>query len=156
MPMAPWVENLMMAVIGSDFLFWSGMKLSRGVMIDTILATPPTLLTSASAAEKARIDAMLDNILPVSARAAGLRSDSAVGRYLGPSPLNAVRAPTLIIAARDDCYGTYASAEYTAREIAGAKFLGFDTGGHTWVGHDDEVMEAIATLIISTRPTIAP
>jgi len=155
-PMAAWVESLMMAAIGSDFLFWSGTQLSRGLMIDTILATPPALLASASPSEKARINAMLDDILPVSARAAGLRSDSAVGKHLGPSPLGAVRAPTLIIAARDDGYGTYASAEYTARGIEGARFLGFETGGHTWVGHDDAVMDAIAALIIPAKPAPAP
>lgn len=155
-PMAPWIESMMMSVIASDFLFWSGVQLSRGAMIENILATPPHLVASTSAAEKARIDDMLDNILPVSARAAGLRSDSAVGRHLGPSPLSAVRAPTLIIAARDDGYGTFASAEYTARNIAGARFLGFDTGGHSWVGHNDEVMEAIATLIVPAKPATSP
>ncbi len=155
-PMASWVEKTMMAVIGSDFLFWSVMQLSRGVMIDTILATPHALLTSASVAERARIDAMLDNILPVSARVAGLRSDGAVGKKLAQSRLDQVRAPTLIIAARDDGYGTYVSAEYTALGIAGARFLGFDTGGHTWVGHDDEVMEAIAALIIPAKLAPAP
>jgi pimeloyl-ACP methyl ester carboxylesterase len=146
-PMAPWVENTMMAVIGSDFLFWSAMHVSRGEIINTVLATPPALLANASAAEQARINAMLDNILPVSARAAGLRSDSAIGKGLLPSPLELVRAPTLIMAARDDRYGTYASAEYTASKIAGARFIGFETGGHTWVGHNDEVMSAIAALL---------
>ena len=147
-PMAPWVENTMMAVIGSDFLFWSAMHLTRDQVIKVVLATPPELLMTASATERARVNAMLDNILPVSDRAAGLRSDSAVGRGLGPSPLNFVHAPTLIIAARDDGYGTYASAQYTASQIAGAKFIGFDQGGHTWVGHDDNVMAAIWKLIV--------
>mgnify|MGYP003430213467 CR=1 FL=1 len=44
----------------------------------------------------------------------------------------------------DDGFGTYASAEYTASQIKGAKFLGFERGGHVWVGHDDEVMAEIA------------
>jgi pimeloyl-ACP methyl ester carboxylesterase len=152
-PMAPWVENTMMAVIGSDFLFWSAMQVSRGEMINTVLATLPALLATASASEQARINAMLDNILPVSARAAGLRSDSAVGRALRPSRLELVHAPTLIIAARDDRYGTYASAEYTASQITGARFIGFETGGHTWVGHNDEVMSVIAEFLI---PAIEP
>ncbi len=148
-PLAPWVESTMMAVIGSDFLFWSALHLAREHMIDVVLATPPALLATASAAERARIDAMLDNILPVSLRAAGLRSDSAVGKQLAPAPLERVRAPTLIIAARDDGYGTYASAEYIASRIAGSRFIGFETGGHTWVGHDDDVMEAI---VVQLRP----
>ena len=61
--------------------------------------------------------------------------------------------PTLVISARDDRYGTYASAQYTAGRIAGAKFIGFDEGGHTWVGHDAEVRAAIALLLLpSARP----
>jgi len=26
--------------------------------------------------------------------------------------------------------------------------VGFDEGGHTWVGHDDEVMHAIEQLVV--------
>ena len=97
--------------------------------------------------------AMLENILPVSARAQGLRSDTAAGKHLTPSPLASIRLPTLVISARDDRYGTYASAQYTAANIPGAKFIGFDAGGHTWVGHDDEVMSEIVKLLVSpTRP----
>jgi pimeloyl-ACP methyl ester carboxylesterase len=52
--------------------------------------------------------------------------------------------PTLIVSARDDRCGTYSGAKYAAGRTAGAKFIGFEQGGHTWVGHDDEVMAAIA------------
>ncbi len=147
-PLPPWVEATMMRLIGSDFLFWSALHLARDQVIKAVLATPPELLARASPQERARVDAMLDHILPVSLRAAGLRSDSAVGKQLAPSPLETIRAPTLIISAHDDRYGTYASAQYTAGRIAGAKFLGFDEGGHTWVGHDDEVMAAIVELLL--------
>lgn len=155
-PMAPWVENLMMAAIGSDFLFWSGLQVARGQLVGTVLATPPELLDTASAAEQARINAMMDNILPVSARAAGLRHDTTASKSMTPARLDLVQAPTLIISARDDRYGTYASAEYTASQIAGAEFLGFQTGGHTWVGHDDEVMTAIAALVLTATEGAAP
>jgi 2-hydroxy-6-oxonona-2,4-dienedioate hydrolase len=155
-PMAPWVENLMMKAIGSDFLFWSGLHLARGQLMGTVLATPPELLTTASLSEQARINAMMDTILPVSARAAGLRHDTAAGKSLTQARLDLVLAPTLIISARDDRYGTYASAEYMASQIAGARFIGFETGGHTWVGHNDAVMDAIAELIATTTDGTAP
>lgn len=154
-PMAPWVENLMMTAIEWDFLFWSGLQLARGQLIGTVLATPPELLDTASLPEQARINAMMDNILPVSARAAGLRHDTAAGKSMTPARLDLVTAPTLIISARDDRYGTYASAEFMASQIAGAEFLGFETGGHTWVGHDDEVMGAIADLIKSAPEVLS-
>jgi 2-hydroxy-6-oxonona-2,4-dienedioate hydrolase len=54
----------------------------------------------------------------------------------------------LVISARDDGYGTYASAKYIAGQIATAKFIGFDQGGHTWVGHDAEVRAAILKLLL--------
>lgn len=147
-PMPAWVENTMMRLIGSDFLFWAALHVARDQVIKVVLATPPELLATASPQERSRIDRMLDHILPVSARAAGLVSDTAVGKHLKASPLQAVRAPTLLISARDDSYGTFATAQYTAGQIAGARFIGFDQGGHTWVGHDDEVMDAIGTWVL--------
>ena len=146
--MPPWVENSMMSVIGSDFLFWSALHLARNPLIGTVLATPPQVVATASPVEQARVRAMLDNILPVSSRAEGLRSDTAASKHLAPAALASVRAPTLIISALDDRYGTYASAKYTASHIAGAKFVGFARGGHIWVGHDDEVMTAIGKLLV--------
>jgi 2-hydroxy-6-oxonona-2,4-dienedioate hydrolase len=155
-PMAPWAENLMMRAIGSDFLFWSGLHVARKQVIGTVLATPPDLLDTASPSEQARINAMMDNILPVSARAAGLRHDTAAGKSMTPARLDLVLAPTLIISARDDRYGTFASAEYLASQIAGARLLGFETGGHTWIGHDDEVMAAIANLVLPVKTGAIP
>ena len=151
-PMPAWVEATMMRLIGSDFLFWAALHAARDQVIKVVLATPPQLLTTASPQERARVTAMLDNILPVSARAEGLRSDTAVGKHLAPAPLDTIHVPTLIVSARDDRYGTYASAAYTAGRIAGAKFIGFDRGGHTWVGHDDVVMAEIVQLL---RPQAA-
>ena len=149
-PMPAWVEATMTRLIGSDFLFWAALHVARDEVIKTVLATPPELVATASPREQARVNAMLDNILPVSARAEGLRSDTAVGKHLTPAPLESIRAPTLVVSARDDRYGTFAGAAYTASRIAGTKFIGFDTGGHTWVGHDDEVMSEIVTLLVPT------
>ena len=147
-PMPAWVENTMMRLLGSDFLFWAAIHVAREQVIKVVLATPPELLAATSPQERARVNALIDNILPVSARAAGLRSDTAVGKHLAPAALETLHVPTLIVSARDDRYGTYASAAYTASRIAGAKFIGFDQGGHTRVGHDDEVMSEILKLLV--------
>ena len=144
----PWIEAAVMRVIGLDFLFWSALHLVRNQVIKLVLATPPELLRRASPHERVRIDAMLANILPVSRRVEGLRSDTAASKHLSPSPLESIRVPTLVISARDDRYGTYASAQYTAGQIPSATFIGFEQGGHTWVGHNDEVMAAVVQLLL--------
>jgi 2-hydroxy-6-oxonona-2,4-dienedioate hydrolase len=69
-------------------------------------------------------------------------------------PPVAVRAPTLVVSARDDGFGTYAAAEYTARGIAGARFMGFESGGHLLVGHETAVQAAILALLEASMPPV--
>jgi len=152
-PLSAQAEKMLMRLIGSDFLFWAGLHVARNQMIRYVLATPPELLARASAQERARVNAMADNILPVSARAQGLRDDWALGKTMARFPLESILAPTLVISARDDGFGTYASAQYTASQIKGAKFIGFEDGGHVLVGHDDTVQAEIVKLLIApVRP----
>jgi pimeloyl-ACP methyl ester carboxylesterase len=150
---SPLGEKILLSLIGSDFVFWSALHVARDQLIRRVLATPPELVAAASTAERASVNALLDSILPVSARADGLRNETQVATHLQPYDLAAIRAPTLVISARDDGYGTYASAEYTASRIAGARFIGFEQGGHLLVGHDEEVRRAMAGHVIANaRP----
>jgi pimeloyl-ACP methyl ester carboxylesterase len=140
-------DAMLLRLLGSDFLFWAGLHVARDQVFRYVLATPPEVVATASAPERARANAMADRILPVSGRAAGLRDDTGLGRRLGPYALETIRASTLVISARDDGFGTYAGAQYTASRIAGAKFVGFENGGHLLVGHDEAVRAAIVELL---------
>lgn len=75
-PLAPWAEAIVMQLIGSDFLLWMGSHVARDLVIRYVLATPPEQVRRTSLAERLRVNAIVDHILPVSSRAAGLRSDS--------------------------------------------------------------------------------
>ncbi len=140
-------DAMLLRLLGSDFLFWVGLHVARDQVIRHVLATPPEQVAAASADERVRVNDLAERILPVSLRAAGLRDDTRLGKRLGPYPLEAIRVPTLVASARDDGFGTYAAAQYTASRIEGAKFLGFDQGGHLLVGHDAEVLAAVANLL---------
>ncbi|MHB8949510.1 MAG: alpha/beta fold hydrolase [Rhodoferax sp.] len=142
---------LLLRLLGSDFLFWTALQVGRDPLIRHVLATPPEQVATASDAERARVNDLAERILPVSARAAGLRDDTRLGKRLGPYALETIRAPTLVVSARDDGFGTYAAAEYTASRIPGAKFVGFDHGGHLLVGHDAEVRAHIISLLVESR-----
>jgi pimeloyl-ACP methyl ester carboxylesterase len=130
-----------------DFLFWAAPRLARKTVIRTILATPPEIVANASAAERARVARMLDLILPVSPRRLGLLNDSAVTSALLRYDLEKIRAPTLILSAADDLYGTFDGARYSAEHIPGARFIGYANGGHLWVGHNREVESEIVTFL---------
>ncbi len=141
-------DEMLLRLLGSDFLFWAALHVARDPLIRHVLATPPEQVAAASEAERARVNDMADRILPVSSRAAGLRDDTRLGKGLRPYALETIRAPTLVVSARDDGFGTYAGAHYTASRIPGAEFMGFDQGGHLLVGHDDEVRAAIVKLLV--------
>jgi 2-hydroxy-6-oxonona-2,4-dienedioate hydrolase len=87
--------------------------------------------------------------LPLSARQEGLLNDVRIAVSLERYEIESIAAPTLIISARDDFYGTYASSLYTAQHIAGARFHGLNEGGHLWVGHHQEVMGEIVSFLAS-------
>ncbi|MFN0038951.1 MAG: alpha/beta fold hydrolase [Burkholderiales bacterium] len=140
-------DTLLLRLLGSDFLFWTALHLARDPVIRHVLATPPEQVAAASEQERARVNELAERILPVSRRVAGLRDDTMLGKSLGQYALETIRAPALVISARDDGFGTYAAARYTASRIAGAKFVGFDDGGHLLVGHDAAVQAEIVELL---------
>jgi pimeloyl-ACP methyl ester carboxylesterase len=146
-------DTLLLRLLGSDLLFWAALHVARDPLIRHVLATPPEQVAAASAAERVRVNDLADRILPVSARAAGLRDDTGLGKRLRPYALESIRVPSLVVSARDDGFGTYAAAQYTASRIPGARFLGFDDGGHLLVGHDEAVRaEIVKLLTLAARP----
>jgi pimeloyl-ACP methyl ester carboxylesterase len=126
--------------IKSDFLYWAALKAAPEVVVRTILATSPEAFAAADAREQARARAVMRSILPLSERQGGLLNDAAVAATLARYPLERIGARALVISLQDDLYGTYESARYTAVHIPDARFVGFATGGHAWLGHHDEIM----------------
>ena len=137
----------LLRLLGSDALFWTALQLAHDPLMRHLLATPPEQVATASARERARVEDMAARILPVSRRAAGLRDDTRLGKSLGPAALVSIRAPTLVISEPDDGFGTYAGAQYTAGRMTGARFVGYEQGGHLLVGHDEAVRAAILQLL---------
>jgi 2-hydroxy-6-oxonona-2,4-dienedioate hydrolase len=140
----------------SDFLFWAAERLSRRTVIEFILGTPPELVERASTSEQQRIQRTMDHILPVTPRRNGLLNDRSVTMTLPRFGLEHIAAPTLVISCKDDRYGTFDGAQYSAAHIPTARFLGYASGGHLWVGHADEVESEIATFLTQSFSGGAP
>lgn len=131
----------------SDFLFWLGMTMGKDAMIGTLLATEPELVHAASPAEQARVRAILHGILPVGDRARGLLNDGKLAGSPEPMALEAIRAPTLALSLEDDRFETLAAARHIAATVAGARLISYPTGGHVWVGRNDEVWAAVDAFL---------
>jgi pimeloyl-ACP methyl ester carboxylesterase len=138
---------LMDTTLRSDFAFWVTTKVARDAMMKTILATPPTDFRNATPEEQARVLATLRNILPISKREKGLRNDAAVAPSVPRYNLEGITAPTLVISAEDDLFGTFERGRYTADHIPGARFVGYPTGGHLLVGHRGAVRSEVTAFV---------
>lgn len=135
----------------SDFLFWSAMKLNKDAMIAALLATDPNLVRRADPAERARVRAILYNILPVSDRARGLLNDGRLAGDPTPMALETITVPTLAISLEDDRFQTIDAARHIAETVPGAHLVTHAEGGHVWVGHDEEVFVAISSFLVRVR-----
>ncbi|MBI1892475.1 MAG: alpha/beta hydrolase [Burkholderiales bacterium] len=142
-----WTQLLFDTALKSDFLFWAAIRFARPTVSQSILATPLSVIDNASNEEKARVDMMMQHILPVSPRRQGLLNDAKVTSTLGRYELERISVPTLAISAADDLFGTFDGARYTADHIPNARFIGYPTGGHLWVGHNKEVVREIGAFI---------
>jgi pimeloyl-ACP methyl ester carboxylesterase len=141
-PLSPLKERLLLTIVGADFPFWAATHFAHDTAVQMVLATPPEVLAQASAEDKKRAARLLAEILPISARTQGLLNDARIAGRPQRYALESIQTPTLVMSVRDDLFGTYASAQYTAQHIAGARFIGFEQGGHIWVGHHAEVVAA--------------
>lgn len=151
-PVSDTKDAWLLRLLGSDLLYWAGLRVARDQVFRHVLATPPELIHAASAQEQARVHALAERVLPVSQRATGLRDDTRLGKGLQPLALETIRVPTLAISARDDGFGTYAGAEYVAGRIPGARFIGHADGGHLLVGRDEAVRDAIVGWLHELNP----
>jgi pimeloyl-ACP methyl ester carboxylesterase len=137
------------AVLGSDLAFWALSRLAPGQMMRTLLATDPALLDTVSGEERLRARTILDRIFPISRKIDGLRTDGFWAGTPSPTAYERIEVPTLLLSCEDDLFGTAATARLLAERIPDAELSVYPTGGHIWLGHDDDVADRIATFLRS-------
>jgi pimeloyl-ACP methyl ester carboxylesterase len=149
--LSPVTQRMTNAMLRSDFLFWLAMRVAHRPLIRVVLGTPLEVYEQASAADRGRLELLLDHMLPISSRRQGLVQDAAIVSALPRYDLERIATPTLIVSAKDDGYRTYEGAHYSAEHIPGARFLGYEHGGHLLVGHQQDIFAEIEALL--TRVT---
>ena len=134
-------------VLKSDFLLWAAFRLAPRTMYQVMVATPPEVVERAGPDEQARVNLVLDHLLPFSQRLPGVINDASITPFLPRYELERMSAPALIFGAADDLYGTYDGARYSAEHIPHARFIGYPSGGHVLVGHQKEALAEIVSFL---------
>ncbi|PZQ13478.1 MAG: alpha/beta hydrolase [Rhodanobacter denitrificans] len=121
--------------LGADFTWWAVAKLAPSVWV-RFLGVAPSLLDAAAPLDRAAVMAAVRHVQPLSRRMRGIGHDS-VPQTERP-PLERIRAPTLVVTARDDLFNTLPAARFAAATIPRAEWVVYESGGHLLVGrHTD-------------------
>ena len=126
------------AMINADFAAWAVLKLMQvmpGGLTQTMLGTDQAVVLAADPDEKARVRQIVEHLLPVSARVAGMKFDLVTAATHEPYLIEKIACPVLTISAEDDRFGTASRAKYIAASAPDGRGIIFPTGGHALVGH---------------------
>jgi 2-hydroxy-6-oxonona-2,4-dienedioate hydrolase len=140
-------EWMVRRFVTSDLIYWAARVLAPKRLIGFLLATDPALLDQVSADERVRAYRILDQMLPVSARSAGMLNDAELAGHPARVDFHALKVPLLIISAEDDRFGTAVTAKAIARQVPSARLVLFPSGGHVLLGHNNESALEVAGFV---------
>jgi pimeloyl-ACP methyl ester carboxylesterase len=143
LPVPIWLYQ---ALFSSDFPYWVLQKAARSTL-EPIFDVTPALRARLTPEEQAFIDDIVDAFQPVTARTGGLRNEGAAIDPDAHYSVEEIRAPTLVVHARDDHINPFTFGVYTARHVRGAQFMPLMTGGHLLLGHHAEVRARVNAFL---------
>jgi 2-hydroxy-6-oxonona-2,4-dienedioate hydrolase len=142
------------AIFSSDFLAWAALKVMPivpGGMFPMMLGTDAAVVRAAEPHEQARVQQVLDHLLPVSPRDRGIQFDIKTVATHEPYPIEKITCPVLTISAEDDRFGTASRSRKIAASVIDGRVIIYPTGGHALVGHYGDAMREIATFLRGVR-----
>jgi len=110
-----------------DAPYWAVSRFFRRWLM-ALMGADAAVVAGLSAVQRRLVDDVIALMNPAAPRAAGAAFDNTAA--LPNERIAAVRAPTLIVHARDDRLQLYHSAEFAARTLPNARLLSFERGGH--------------------------
>jgi 2-hydroxy-6-oxonona-2,4-dienedioate hydrolase len=116
---------------------WAALKLMPimpGGMTRMMLGTDAAAVRAAKPDERTRVQQVLDHLLPVGPRLAGMNFDIKTAATHEPYPIDRIACPVLTVSAEDDRFGTASRAKYIAASVPDGRTIIFPTGGHALVG----------------------
>jgi pimeloyl-ACP methyl ester carboxylesterase len=112
-----------------------------------MLGTDEAVLRTAGPVEKARVQQVLDHLLPISSRRLGMQFDINTAAARLPQPLEKIGCRVLAISAEDDRFGTAARARLIAAAAPAGRAIIYETGGHALAGRYEDALRAVVEFI---------
>jgi pimeloyl-ACP methyl ester carboxylesterase len=119
--------SMLVTIYEHDWLYWMITKLFKKKFIE-LMGAKNDIITEITLDQKQLVDRIIDEMNPASLRAAGALFDNHA--ELPGKRVEGIKAPTLIIHAKDDTLQQFHNAEFTAKIIPEAQLLSFEKGGH--------------------------
>lgn len=123
-----------------DLRYWAITHLFHERFLE-IMGASEAVIAGLTPEQRALADRLIDGMNPVSRRAAGAAFDNAAA--MPNERIAAIRAPTLILHAKDDTLQLYRNAEFAAATIPSARLVSFDRGGHLLMAVEREQIRAL-------------
>ena len=137
--------DMLTTIYKYDLLYWAASKLLRRHFIE-LMGADQTVVSSLTGQQRKVIDQVIDYMNPVSPRSAGVVFDN---RAAMPNQrIAAIRAPTLIVHAKDDRLQLYRNAEFAAANIRGSRLVGFEKGGHLLIAVQQAAIQTYVQAFI--------
>ena len=132
-------------IFENDFLFWMITKYIQSDLMN-VLGVSKEVQQKMTKDEIEMAREFFSIMNPISLRKNGIYNANVQFAELSSKdyPIWRIKAPTLVIHAKDDTLQPFYYAQYTHELIDGATLLSFEEGGHMFFSHHDEVSKAIS------------
>ena len=142
--------NALTAIFQRNFRYWAATTALRRWFLG-LMGVTDEVIDSLTPEQRRLADQVIDFMNPVSPRASGVTFDN---RSAMPNErIAAVRAPTLILHAKDDTLQLYRNAEFAAAAIPGARLVSFDRGGHLVMAVEQSTIRTLVQVHILRHAT---
>lgn len=132
--------NALKTIFEHDWLYWGVTKLFRGQFMN-LMGANDAVVAKLTPEQIRLVDEVIDWMNPVASRGEGASFDNQAA--MPNERVRAVRAPTLILHAKDDGLQLFHNAEFAAAHIPGARLVAFETGGHLLMVTQQERVRAL-------------
>ena len=139
--------NTLKAIFTYNFPYWIISKLFKKQFMG-ILGANKEVIAGLTPAQIEMVEHFIDSMNPAAPRSAGAAFDNEA--TLPGGRIASIKAPVLIIHAKDDLLQLYHNAEFAASAIPGSELMSYEFGGHILMAvEQEEIRAAVYNHIIA-------